>query len=101
MPLPVSVQRQRLHTRRIECHGYRRNDGLWDIEGYLLVFELGVSLRTIRISSDRIKRLVESLKSYGRPDSDAVETVDLREGLHDTLVVLNYHLKHYNKLLKI
>ena len=36
MPLPVSVQRQRLHTRRIECHGYRRNDGLWDIEGYLL-----------------------------------------------------------------
>ena len=24
-----------MHTRRIECVGYHREDGLWDIEGHL------------------------------------------------------------------
>jgi hypothetical protein len=35
MPLPASVQREHLHTRRYEFSGYRREDGLWDIEGHL------------------------------------------------------------------
>ncbi|MGD8378990.1 MAG: DUF2889 domain-containing protein [Gammaproteobacteria bacterium] len=29
------VTRELLHRRAIECHGYRRSDGLWDIEGRL------------------------------------------------------------------
>jgi hypothetical protein len=32
-PLPAPVDRQHLHTRRYEFHGYHRADGLWDIEG--------------------------------------------------------------------
>ena len=36
MPLPESAPREQLHTRRIECRGYRREDGLWDIEGTLI-----------------------------------------------------------------
>jgi len=32
MPLPDPVSRKPLHTRRIECNGYKRDDGLWDIE---------------------------------------------------------------------
>ena len=36
MPLPESALREQLHTRRIECRGYRREDGLWDIEGTLI-----------------------------------------------------------------
>ena len=30
-----SVKRELIHRRHIECHGYRREDGLWDIEGHL------------------------------------------------------------------
>jgi hypothetical protein len=30
------VERTPIHTRRVECIGYRRSDGLWDIEGRLL-----------------------------------------------------------------
>ena len=30
-----SAGRQRIHTRRVECTGYLRRDGLWDIEGRL------------------------------------------------------------------
>jgi hypothetical protein len=36
MSLPVpEVERELLHTRRIRYEGYRRADGLWDIEGHL------------------------------------------------------------------
>lgn len=31
--LTKAAPRQLIHTRRILCHGYRRDDGLWDIEG--------------------------------------------------------------------
>lgn len=34
MPLsPVSYPRKHHHTRIIRCDGYRRDDGLWDIDG--------------------------------------------------------------------
>lgn len=36
MPLSKPVPRKQVHTREIQCHGYLRDDGLWDIEGSLL-----------------------------------------------------------------
>ncbi|MSO76696.1 MAG: DUF2889 domain-containing protein [Alphaproteobacteria bacterium] len=36
MPLPTAVARSQLHTRRVECRGYHRDDGLWDIEGWIV-----------------------------------------------------------------
>ena len=36
MPLPVpDVERELAHTRRVRYEGYKRADGLWDIEGHL------------------------------------------------------------------
>jgi hypothetical protein len=35
MPLSTPAPREHLHTRAIECKGYQRSDGLWDIEGHL------------------------------------------------------------------
>src|SRR5437762_438810 len=36
MPLPVQdVERELTHTRRVRFEGYRRADGLWDIEAHL------------------------------------------------------------------
>jgi DUF2889 family protein len=35
MPLPTAVSRKRLHTRRVAYEGFRRDDGLFDIEGHL------------------------------------------------------------------
>lgn len=31
----MDVTRQELHVRRIECRGFRRSDGLWEVEGTL------------------------------------------------------------------
>jgi len=35
MPLSPPVEREHLHTRQLEFRGFRRGDGLWDIEGHL------------------------------------------------------------------
>ncbi|MEE8272107.1 MAG: DUF2889 domain-containing protein [Alphaproteobacteria bacterium] len=35
MPLSDSAERDHVHTRRIDCRGFRRADGLWDVEGHL------------------------------------------------------------------
>jgi len=35
MPLPPAKARKTMHTRIIDCRGYERDDGLWDIEGHL------------------------------------------------------------------
>ncbi|BBK34494.1 DUF2889 family protein [Stella humosa] len=36
MPLSTPAPREQLHTRTVECRGYRREDGLWDIEGHIV-----------------------------------------------------------------
>ncbi|RLK51366.1 DUF2889 family protein [Alkalispirillum mobile] len=36
MPLSPAADRTPIHRRQIECNGYRRDDGLWDIEAHLL-----------------------------------------------------------------
>ncbi|MGE0723833.1 MAG: DUF2889 domain-containing protein [Alphaproteobacteria bacterium] len=36
MPLPTPAPREPIHVRTIECRGFRRADGLWDIEGHLV-----------------------------------------------------------------
>ena len=35
MPISKPVPRDLIHTRSIQCAGYKRKDGLWDIDGYM------------------------------------------------------------------
>lgn len=36
MPLSQPADREPMHTRTMTCQGFRRADGMWDIEGHLL-----------------------------------------------------------------
>ena len=36
MPLSPAGQREHLHTRNVQCQGFRRPDGLWEIEGRIV-----------------------------------------------------------------
>lgn len=36
MPLPAPASRKLMHRRTVECHGYQRDDGLWDVEGHMI-----------------------------------------------------------------
>jgi hypothetical protein len=35
MPLSAPAPRKHIHTRQIDCRGYLREDGLWDVEGHI------------------------------------------------------------------
>jgi hypothetical protein len=82
MPLPVTnVERELRHTRRVRYEGYKRADGLWDIEAHLSDiknhdFSLKTGVRRaglpvhemwLRITIDRSLTIVEATAS-----SDAV-----------------------------
>jgi hypothetical protein len=82
MPLPVSeVERELTHTRRVRYEGYKRKDGLWDIEAHLTdVKNHDYALKTgvrragqpihemwVRITVDRRMKIVDACSS-----SDAV-----------------------------
>ena len=41
MSIPPAVPREELHHRRIDCRGYRRHDGLYDIEGRVTDLKAG------------------------------------------------------------
>lgn len=64
-------------------------------------FEIGTALRSTRIASSRIQALVVSLKNYGKQDQETWQMLDLREGIRDTLTVLNSRLKQYTLNLKL
>lgn len=75
MPLPEPEARDWLQLRTVECRGYRRKDGLWDIEGHL------VDLRTYTyISRERGDR------SAGLPVHDIWLRLTLNEDLEVTAV---------------
>ena len=50
-------------------------------------------LRTNRIAVDRMVKLVQSLRNFGRPRASEARSVDLHEGLEGTLVLLGHALK--------
>ncbi len=60
MPLSAPVPRQLLHRRVVQCWGYQREDGLWDIEG----------------------RMVDT-KTYAFPNEDRGGAIEAGESLHD------------------
>ncbi|CAG9268867.1 DUF2889 domain-containing protein [Paraburkholderia unamae] len=67
------VARERLHTRRIHIEGFRRADGLWDIEGHLLD------------TKDQDLHLFPEVRRAG----DAVHSMRLRWTLDSTLTIVS------------
>ena len=82
MNVTEPVSRKLLHSRRISCDGYQREDGLWDIEAELVdtrsydlprFFELdlpagevlhGMGFR-ITVDADMVIRQVEASTRHG------------------------------------
>lgn len=56
-------------------------------------FEVYTLVREISLSTDRIVELVKALKTYTYMDQAPVQSVDVREGLDNTLIILHNKLK--------
>ena len=72
-----------------------------DLNKLLALFEAGKLLHNIQHASQRIGNLVKSLKSYSRPDANAYDLLDIREGIKDTVLMLSNRLKFYDVSLQL
>ena len=70
MPLTTAATRRLAHTRVVTCHGYQRDDGLWDIEG----------------------RIVDT-KPYRFRNRDRGGWIEADEALHDMSIRLTINLE--------
>ena len=56
MPLPEPVERNPIQTRKVEVSSFRRQDGMWDVEGRLRDVA-ALSIKNIRAVSSKPARL--------------------------------------------
>ena len=113
-PLPTSEQRRRRGeledlgldaavARRLvkvgvdSAEAYRRRFGALDADalGTQLdeverFYDLGLALRNIGASANRIADLVGSLRTYARSEQELQTDIDVNEGLEDTLVLVGH-----------
>ncbi|NLD67239.1 MAG: DUF2889 domain-containing protein [Limnobacter sp.] len=72
MSLPAPSARRHLHTRRVHCEGFLRDDGLWDIEG--------------RIVDTKTYTYTEPFRGVREPGSE-VHDMAVRLTIDDAMVV--------------
>ena len=61
-----------------------------DVRGRIAALEQGVS--TILVGTDRVKKIVEGLRTFSRLDEAETKAIDLHEGIDQTLAILGHEL---------
>ncbi|WP_137922514.1 DUF2889 domain-containing protein [Hydrogenophaga sp. 2FB] len=72
--LPPSVEREHIHSRHVESHGFLRADGLWDIEARI---------------KDTKTYFTRNADGRERQPGEALHYMEVRLTLDDTLKVFN------------
>ncbi len=62
-----------------------------------LIEDLPKVLSSMEMGADRIREIVQSLRSFSRTDEAAMKPVDIHEGLDNTLLILQNQLKSYDQ----
>jgi hypothetical protein len=78
MPLSQPADRDPIHTRTVTCRGFRRKDGLWDIEGHITdvkTYAFGNEWRRSIEPGDPIHQMWIRLTVDDRLEVRAVEAV--------------------------
>jgi two-component system NtrC family sensor kinase len=58
------------------------------------------SNKVVRSGTERVINIVRRLKSFARLDEAELKTVDIHEGLEDTLILIHHELKHNITMVK-
>lgn len=83
MPLPQPTERTLQHTRTVTCKGFKRSDGLWDIEGHLT---------DIKTAPIEIRERNNGVVEAGEPIHllELRITIDLDLNIHDAVASMDY-----------
>jgi len=78
---------------------------LEDLDLEFLKSDLPKLITSMRLGTERIQKIVLSLRNFSRLDESAIKAVDLHEGIDNTLLILNHRfkkgveaIKHYGDL---
>jgi len=71
----------------------KRDSKLKELENLLKFFEVGTSLKSLKISSERIEKIVRSLRNYNKQSHGDFDLIDLKLGIEDTLLMLGNKIK--------
>ncbi len=82
MPLSTPVARNHIHTRQVQCLGFEREDGLWDIEGRM------TDVKTYDMKNNDRGGMIPA----GEPLHDMALrlTIDLDFRIHQVEAVIDY-----------
>jgi two-component system, NtrC family, sensor kinase len=69
---------------------------LEEIEWEFLEEDLIKLLKSMRVGTERIRGIVNSLRTFSRLDESELKKVDLQEGIESTLMILRHRLKPKN-----
>ncbi|MCJ8279849.1 MAG: ATP-binding protein [Rivularia sp. ALOHA_DT_140] len=58
-----------------------------------LVSDLPKLMKSMMVGADRIREIVQSLRTFSRLDEAEMKTVDIHEGIESTLMILQHRLK--------
>ncbi|OZH52459.1 hypothetical protein AFK68_24225 [Hydrocoleum sp. CS-953] len=64
-----------------------------EVELDFLVEDLPKLLTSMKVGTDRIKKIVKSLRNFSRLDESQVKNVDIHEGIDSTFMILQNNLK--------
>lgn len=64
-------------------------------------FEIGLFLRNIQVSGNRISNIVQSLRGYSRESKAEIEAVDIGKGIEETLLMVSNRLKNVSVHLEL
>ncbi|MEG4075784.1 ATP-binding protein [Microcoleus sp. Pol14C2] len=71
------------------------------IDLIFLEHDLPKILNSIKIGSERIRKIVNSLRNFSRHDEAAIKPVDIHSGIESTLLILQHRLKSNGEALEI
>lgn len=83
---------QRYQAQHPDHESILDEEAIEEIE--FIVDDLPKLLASMKSGAERIRELVVSLRNFSRLDEAELKTVDLHEGLDNTLLMLNYRLHH-------
>jgi len=63
-----------------------------DMEFDFIISDLPKILDSMQVGADRVRQLVLSLRNFSRMDEAEIKTVDIHEGLNNTLLLINSRL---------
>lgn len=72
-----------------------------EIDLEFLLDDLPRMIASMKLGTDRIREIMQSLRNYSRTDNTQKRTVDLHEGIETTLMILSHRLKVQSNRAKI